>query len=163
PLYDCVEVKPEHQLGEILSSNVLKFFIDVTSKTKLLTNMQAASLLPHWNTFEARALRVVISDLCPVFRKFDPDPTVTLPGVRVEEPNPASAARVSLQNFSLNLLIELARRLEVSNTGAVKLTPDELAALNLTPDPALTDGTVVLTRSDLTAAADLFKGNGNGR
>ena len=25
--------------------------------------MQAAALLPHWNTFEARALRVVISDL----------------------------------------------------------------------------------------------------
>ena len=25
--------------------------------------MQAASLLPHWNTYEARALRVVISDL----------------------------------------------------------------------------------------------------
>src|SRR5215813_1377029 len=66
PLYACVEVKPGKQLGDTLSSNVLKFFIDVTGKTKLLTNMQAASLLPHWNTFEARALRVVISDLPPV-------------------------------------------------------------------------------------------------
>src|SRR5215471_20116254 len=139
PLYDCVEVKPGKQLGDTLSSNVLKFFIDVTGKTKLLTNMQAASLLPHWNTFEARALRVVISDLCPVFRKFDPDPTVTLPGVRVEDPNPATAARDSLQKFSSNLLIELARRLEVSNTGAVKLTYEELNALHVTTDPALTD------------------------
>jgi len=163
PLYDCVEVKPEHQLGEILSSNVLKFFIDVTSKTKLLTNMQAASLLPHWNTFEARALRVVISDLCPVFRRFDPDPTITLPNVRVQDPDPATAARVGLKNFSLNLLIDLARRLEVSTTGTVNLTRDELTALNVDTDPALTDGTVILTRSDLTAAADLFKGNGNGR
>ena len=67
PLYDCVEVKPGKQLGGILTSNLLRFFVDVTGKTKLLTNMQAASLLPHWNTFEARALRVVISDLCPRF------------------------------------------------------------------------------------------------
>jgi hypothetical protein len=63
PLYDSISVKPKEQLGKILSSNVLRFFQDVTGKTKLLTNMQAASLLPHWNTFEARALRVVISDL----------------------------------------------------------------------------------------------------
>src|SRR5215510_11305128 len=62
-LYDAVSIKPGRRLGEILTSNVLRFFQDVTGKTKLLTNMQAASLLPHWNTFEAHALRVVISDL----------------------------------------------------------------------------------------------------
>src|SRR5215471_1403481 len=165
PLYDCVEVKPEHQLGEILSSNVLKFFIDVTSKTKLLTNMQAASLLPHWNTFEARALRVVISDLCPVFPKFDPEVTITLPGVRVEEPDPATDTTVSLEKFSLNLLIELARRLEASTTGAINLSLDELKALSVTvtATPPLQHGSVVITRSDLTAAEALFKGNGNGR
>jgi hypothetical protein len=67
PLYDCVEVKAGKQLGATLTSNLLRFFVDVTGKTKLLTNMQAASLLPHWNTFEARALRVVISDLSPRF------------------------------------------------------------------------------------------------
>src|SRR5437867_12879157 len=63
PLYDSVSVKGGRRLGEILTSNVLRFFLDVTGKTKLETNMQAAALLPHWNTFEARALRVVISDL----------------------------------------------------------------------------------------------------
>ena len=67
PLYDCIEVKPGKQLGGTLTSNLLRFFVDVTGKTKLLTNMQASSLLPHWNTFEARALRVVISDLGPRF------------------------------------------------------------------------------------------------
>src|SRR5215813_2992061 len=66
PLYDSVSVRPKEQLGKILSSNVLRFFQDVTGKTKLLTNMQASSLLPHWNTYEARAMRVVISDLPPV-------------------------------------------------------------------------------------------------
>src|SRR5688572_28026235 len=77
PLYDCVEVKAGRQLGETLTSNLLRFFVDVTGKTKLLTNMQAASLLPHWNTFEARALRVVISDLCPQFSDFANDTTTT--------------------------------------------------------------------------------------
>ncbi len=63
PLFDSVSVKPGKRLGDILTSNVMRFFQDVTGKTKLQTNMQASSLLPHWNTYEARALRVVISDL----------------------------------------------------------------------------------------------------
>ena len=40
---------------------------NVQGKTKLETNLQSASLLPHYNTFEARAMRVVISDLPPEF------------------------------------------------------------------------------------------------
>ncbi len=75
PLYDSISIKPKEQLGKILSSNVLRFFQDVTGKAKLLTNMQAASLLPHWNTYEARALRVVISDL-PA--QFPDSPTVDI-------------------------------------------------------------------------------------
>lgn len=67
PLYDSLFVRPKEQLREIESSSVLKFFVDVQGKTKLETNMQSASLLPHWNTFEARALRVVVSDLPVVF------------------------------------------------------------------------------------------------
>ena len=50
-------------MREVESSSVFKFFVHVQGKTKLETNMQAAALLPHWNTFEARAMRVVISDL----------------------------------------------------------------------------------------------------
>jgi hypothetical protein len=63
PLYDSLFVRPARPLRAQVTSNVLKFFVDIQGKTKLETNMQAASLLPHWNTFEARALRVVISDL----------------------------------------------------------------------------------------------------
>lgn len=63
PLYDSLFVRSQQQLREVQSSSVFKFFVQVQGKTKLETNMQAAALLPHWNTFEARALRVVISDL----------------------------------------------------------------------------------------------------
>lgn len=63
PLYDSLFVRPGKQLGDLVSANVLKFFVNIHGKTKLETNMQSSSLLPHWNTFEARALRVVISDL----------------------------------------------------------------------------------------------------
>ncbi len=63
PLYDSLFVRPQQQLREVNGTSVFKFFVQVQGKTKLETNMQAAALLPHWNTFEARALRVVISDL----------------------------------------------------------------------------------------------------
>src|SRR5712675_2416812 len=67
PIYDCVNIEPGKQLRSIETSSTLKFFTNVQGKTKLETNLQSASLLPHYNTFEARALRVVISDLPPVF------------------------------------------------------------------------------------------------
>jgi hypothetical protein len=65
PIYDSFHVKPKEQLRDVAngSSSILKFFVDVQRKTKLETNLQSASLLPHYNTFEARAMRVVISDL----------------------------------------------------------------------------------------------------
>src|SRR5215211_608234 len=63
PLYDALFVRPQKQLREVESSSVFKFFVRVQGKAKLETNMQAAALLPHWNTFEAKALRVVISGL----------------------------------------------------------------------------------------------------
>ncbi|HEX6716012.1 MAG TPA: hypothetical protein VF088_02810 [Pyrinomonadaceae bacterium] len=63
PLYDSLFVRRGRQLRDHVSSNVLKFFVNIHGKTKIETNMQTSSLLPHWNTFEARALRVVISDL----------------------------------------------------------------------------------------------------
>ena len=67
PIYDSLRVEAEQQLGEVERSNIFKFFINVQNKTKLETNLQSASLLPHYNTFEARAMRVVISDLSPRF------------------------------------------------------------------------------------------------
>jgi hypothetical protein len=67
PIYDAVSVKAEEQLRKEQTSSTLKFFVDVQEKTKLETNLQSASLLPQYNTFEARAMRVVISDLPPQF------------------------------------------------------------------------------------------------
>lgn len=172
PLYDCIEVKPGKQLGDTLTSNLLRFFVDVTGKTKLLTNMQAASLLPHWNTFEARALRVVISDLCPQFPSFSEQRTLELPNIRLvlapttSPPGPTSI-KVKMTNFSLDLLLELAGRLAVSTTGTVELTLEELEALGVdVRDSAgnqITEGTIIITRADLRAAELLFKQNGNGR
>jgi hypothetical protein len=67
PIYDSLSVDPEKQLRDVENSSTLKFFVNVQGKTKLETNLQSASLLPHYNTFEARAMRVVISDLPPEF------------------------------------------------------------------------------------------------
>jgi len=67
PLYDSLFVDPEKQLRSVERSSTLKFFVNVQGKTRLETNLQSASLLPHHNTFEARAMRVVISDLPPEF------------------------------------------------------------------------------------------------
>src|SRR5215510_2584555 len=67
PIYDSLTVKPEKQLRDTETSSTLRFFVNVQGKTKLETNLQSASLLPHYNTFEARAMRVVISDLPPEF------------------------------------------------------------------------------------------------
>jgi hypothetical protein len=41
---------------------VIRFFVDVQNKTKLETNLQSAGQLPSLNSFEARALRVVVSN-----------------------------------------------------------------------------------------------------
>jgi hypothetical protein len=79
PTIDCVHVKPKQQLRDVenVSSSILRFFVDVQRKTKLETNLQSASLLPHYNTFEARAMRVVISDLPPEFPEELKVPKVT--------------------------------------------------------------------------------------
>ncbi len=67
PIYDSLSVEGGKQLREAEPSSILKFFVNVQKKSKLETNLQSASLLPHYNTFEARAMRVVISDLPPKF------------------------------------------------------------------------------------------------
>src|SRR5687768_15311754 len=67
PIYDSLSVDAEKQLRSVETTSILKFFVNVQGKTKLETNLQSASLLPHYNTFETRAMRVVISDLPPQF------------------------------------------------------------------------------------------------
>jgi len=70
PLYDAFLVKEEmvgttpKKFTEFMTDpRVIRFFVDVQNKTKLETNLQAAGVLPSLNTFEARALRVVVSNL----------------------------------------------------------------------------------------------------
>ncbi|HEY3040093.1 MAG TPA: hypothetical protein VGJ66_15245 [Pyrinomonadaceae bacterium] len=169
PLYDCIEVKPGRQLGETLTSNLLRFFVDVTGKTKLLTNMQAASLLPHWNTFEARALRVVISDLCPQLPDFANEQTaIDIATVPVRDPIDTAGNEingpftVTLQGVKLANVAEFARRVDHS-TGIAALENEEITTLGITINPALGNGTILLTRSKLKAAALQFKQSGNGK
>ena len=64
PIYDSLRVEPRKQLRDIEASSVLKFFVDTRGKTKLETNV---SLFAQFDRFEARAVRVVISDLPPEF------------------------------------------------------------------------------------------------
>jgi len=67
PIYDSLKISPKQNLRDVETSGTLRFFVNVQNKTKLETNLQSASLLPHYNTFEARAMRIIISDLPPEF------------------------------------------------------------------------------------------------
>ena len=116
PIYDCLRVKPEEQLGKEERSNTWKFFVDVQGKTKLETNLQAASLLPHYNTFEARAMRVVISDLPPRFPeegKIELEDLDVFPDAPPDAPpRPGVTASVTLDVKRAMELLEVARESE---------------------------------------------------
>ncbi len=74
PLYDAFVV-PEQNGGTTTptfatemakrDARILRFFVDVQNKTRLETNLQASGTLPSQNSYEIRAMRVVVS---PVFR-----------------------------------------------------------------------------------------------
>jgi hypothetical protein len=74
PLYDAFVV-PEQNGGTTAptfatemakrDARILRFFVDVQNKTRLETNLQASGTLPSLNSYEIRAMRVVVS---PVFR-----------------------------------------------------------------------------------------------
>jgi len=79
PLYDAFFVPPPPATGAaptfssvMTDPRVIRFFVDVQNKTKLETNMQEAGQLPSLNSYEARAMRVVVSSLQP--RKEDSKP-----------------------------------------------------------------------------------------
>ena len=68
PLYDALFLEEGEFLQEFLDRTdprVIRFFVDVQQKTRLETNLQASGVLPSLNTFEARAIRVVISNTTP--------------------------------------------------------------------------------------------------
>jgi len=185
PLYDSLSVDSEKQLRDAESSSTMKFFINVQGKTKLETNLQSASLLPHYNTFEARAMRVVISDLPPEF----PDKTkVTgeeLPVVDDEgeaihvkkadgtvdptDPPPTTSSPVEAKiEIGLDRVMELLReaREDADKTAFLELEEGnaELTADDLTPGKEVDEagvadagGVVALTVSDLEKMIDGLK------
>ena len=68
PLYDAFVVPAPNGNAPTFAtemqrrdSRVLRFFVDVQNKTKLETNLQASGALPSLNSYEVRALRVVVS------------------------------------------------------------------------------------------------------
>jgi hypothetical protein len=63
PIYDAFVVAKDKTFGASIvpDPRVIRFFTDITGKTKLETNLQAPGVLPSENTFESRALRVVTS------------------------------------------------------------------------------------------------------
>jgi len=50
-------------------ARILRFFVDVQNKTRLETNLQASGTLPSLNSYEIRAMRVVVSPLPSVPRQ----------------------------------------------------------------------------------------------
>lgn len=115
PIYDCLRVEPRKQLGDEEKSSTLRFFVDVTSKSKLETNLQASSLLPHYNTFEARAMRVVVSELPPEYPTDDKDREVKLEELAVQKEDDSdiddvTATAVMSLSYAMDLLAQARDR-----------------------------------------------------
>jgi hypothetical protein len=55
--------KPQTFMEAMTDPRMIRFFVDVQNKTRLETNLQASGVLPSLNTFEARAMRVVVSTI----------------------------------------------------------------------------------------------------
>jgi hypothetical protein len=135
PTYDAISVKAQQQLRDVEPSSTLKFFVNVQGKTKLETNMQSASLLPHYNTFEARAMRVVISDLPP---EFPEDPTAsgedfdvtnkdgkffTINNGYVEPTDNCEDVITASVELGIDRLVELFQEAKESRKGTAELDP----------------------------------------
>ena|SRR6266705_5145326 len=119
PIYDSLSIEAAKQLRDAEPSSTFKFFVDVQKKTKLETNLQSASLLPHYNTFEARAMRVVISDLPPEYS--DEVDDIEIDGLE----GPANGTRKQ-QTLSTDLkrTMELLEEARASDDGEAILTVD---------------------------------------
>ena len=181
PLYDSLSVDGEKQIGDIEKSGTLKFFVNVQGKTKLETNLQSAALLPHYNTFEARAMRVVISDLPPQFPADENNgPLATTDELEVSnpdgmgfndqgEPVPPSVSTVTASvETTIDDLAALYKEALDSDDGTTELDVDDDAVTLVAADgteilQAAIDnisnagGTVVLTTGDLDDMNDGLK------
>jgi hypothetical protein len=159
PIYDSIVVKPEKQLRDVENSSTLKFFVNVQGKTRLETNLQSTSTLPHYDTFEVRAMRVVISDLPPEF----PDDAKNLE-VKVEDlqisgtsttTDAATAGTATTLTTDLKRVMEL---LEEARQDLGKKTEIDANDEDLNP-PGAADQTVALTVADLEAALQALDRN----
>jgi hypothetical protein len=101
PIYDSFFV-PEDKatLGDSLADpRAIRFFIDVQNKTRLETNLQASGVLPSMNTFEARAMRVVIAAPKPFDVDIDP------PNLNMENVAPDIFLTELIYNSVISLLV----------------------------------------------------------
>ena len=175
PLYDSVTVDGEKQLSDIEKSGTLKFFVNVQGKTKLETNLQSASLLPHYNTFEARAMRVVISDLPPEFPSDENNgPLATTDELEVSNEggegfdangevvkDPAVDVVTASVEATVDLVAKLFKEANESEDGATELDVDDDAVTLIAPNGseinddsvieaiANAGGTVTVTLADI--------------
>jgi hypothetical protein len=152
PIYDSIKVDPEEQLRDSENSSTLKFFVDVQGKTKLETNLQSAGLLPHYNTFEARAMRVVISDL-PA--QFPDEPTATSDPFPVtnDQDQPlffvdGNVTTTPTTNTAVTGVVELGLSDLIDQLQAAKDSPDG------TVDIPAGDGSVTLFVGDTEATSN---------
>lgn len=132
PIYDSLAVDGAKQLRDVETTSILKFFVNVQGKTKLETNLQSASLLPHYNTFEARAMRVVISDLPPEF------PAET--NIRLEGTKDDSDDRISFKT-------DVQRAMDLLEEAR---TTSESVQVEIKDDVEVDPGTAGATKVDFT-------------
>jgi hypothetical protein len=142
PIYDSIHVERGAQLIDVENSSTLKFFVDVQRKTKLETNLQSASLLPHYNTFEARAMRVVISDLPPVYSEDVP--------VEVEGVETGTTTSQTLKT-DLKRAMELLEQARESEEGSTEVYVDTATGEE---DDTGSGTAVTLTIDDLELAIE---------
>lgn len=121
PIYDCLTIKAGEQWRDVERNSVIKFFIDVQGKTKLETNLQSASQLPHFNTFEARAMRVVISDLPP---EFSDERTITIDELPVVDNSGVEQGTVTLER-SVSAVMDLLDEARESEEGFAEIPADD--------------------------------------
>jgi hypothetical protein len=169
PIYDSIHVEPEKQLREIESSSKLKFFVNVQGKTRLETNLQAASLLSHYNTFEARAMRIVISDLPPAFPNGESGDAFITKGEDAEEfpvtdedgdtleadaSDPNLPDQTVLDALAGDLSLDLATVMDLLKEA--RESEDKQAVLDIDDDETVTlsSGTTDLTPDQVTAVAN---------
>ena len=122
PVYDALKVPPGKQLREVEPTSTLRFFVNVQNKTKLETNLQSAALLPHYNTFEARAMRVVISDLPPLGSE---EVTVEVDATKIEG-SPGSEKRTEvILKTDLRRAMELLEEARADTAGKTSVAATE--------------------------------------